>query len=281
MNVLSISSHVSYGHVGNSATVFALQRLGIETWPIHTVRFSNHPGHGRHRGRLTNAAEIAEIIAGLDDIGALQQCDAILSGYLGGADVGAAVRDSVDIIKARNPRAIYVCDPVMGDSASGFYVREDIRRQMGACAAAVDIVVPNAFELEFLTDRPSQTVEEAKVAAERLRDLGPEMVVVTSIASGSESVSTMVVTGRGATLVTTPRIELGRRPDGAGDLFAALFLGRYLEDRNPARALAAATSSVFGVIEAARAGGHRELPLVSAQSELVQPSRVFEAVALR
>ena len=97
MNVLSISSHVAYGHVGNSAAVFALQRLGIEAWPIHTVRYSNHLGHGRHRGEAASGAEIAEMVAGLDDIGALARCDAVLSGYLGQAETGYAVRDAVTL----------------------------------------------------------------------------------------------------------------------------------------------------------------------------------------
>ncbi len=119
MNVLSISSHVAYGHVGNSAAVFALQRLGIEAWPVHTVAYSNHPGHGRHRGAVASGAEIAENVAGLDDIGALAGCDAVLSGYFGDAETGAALRDAVALVKRRNPHAVYLCDPVMGDSGDG------------------------------------------------------------------------------------------------------------------------------------------------------------------
>jgi pyridoxine kinase len=30
VNILSLQSHVAYGHVGNSAAVFALQRIGVE-----------------------------------------------------------------------------------------------------------------------------------------------------------------------------------------------------------------------------------------------------------
>ena len=46
MNILSIQSHVVYGHVGNSAATFPLQRLGFEVWPIHTVQFAHHTGYG-------------------------------------------------------------------------------------------------------------------------------------------------------------------------------------------------------------------------------------------
>ena len=94
----------------------------VEIWrfsPFNIVRYSNHPGHGRHRGAAAGGTEIAEIVAGLDDIGTLAGCDAVLSGYFGRAETGFAVRDAVTLIKRRNPNAVYLCDPVMGDSGDG------------------------------------------------------------------------------------------------------------------------------------------------------------------
>ena len=230
---------------------------------------------------MASGAEIAEIVAGLDDIGALAGCDAVLSGYFGDAETGAAVRDAVALVKRRNPHAVYLCDPVMGDSEDGFFVSDDVRDQVALSLAGADIATPNAFEIEALTDTAARTIDDALIAAEKLRGLGPEIVVVTSLGDEPGPIATMAAGPDGAWLVTTPRIELGRRADGAGDVLAALFLGHYLGHRDPAAALAAATSSVYGIIEAAREGGHRELPLVAAQSELVAPSRIFEAEALR
>jgi len=277
MNVLSISSHVAYGHVGNAAAVFALQRLGVAAWPVHTVRYSNHPGHGRFRGSATSGAEISEIVAGLDEIGVLGDCDAVMSGYLGDAGSGESVRDAVKLVKRRNPDANFLCDPVMGDAEAGFFVSKDVQEQARSATAAADIVTPNAFEIEALTGIAAQTVEGALAAAKRLHEQGPDIVVVSGLAIEPGSIATMVSESSGASLVATPCTELGHRPDGAGDLLAALFLGHYLINRDSRAALAAAVSSVFGVIEAAHAGGHRELPLVAAQSELISPTRKFEA----
>src|SRR6185437_14952326 len=95
MNLLSIQSHVAYGHVGNSAAVFPLQRMGVEVWPIHTVQFSNHTGYGAWRGRASEAALIGEIVAGLETRGVLGECDGVLSGYVGAPDIGAAILDAV------------------------------------------------------------------------------------------------------------------------------------------------------------------------------------------
>lgn len=280
MNVLAISSHVAHGHVGNSAAVFALQLLGIEVWPVHTVAYSNHPGYGRYRGAERSAREITEIVAGLEDIGALARCDAVVSGYLGRAETGAAVRDAVSRVKRGNPKALYLCDPVMGDAEDGFFVADDVRAEIDLCVAAADIVTPNAFEIEALTGIAARTVDGALAAAEGLRGRGPATVIVTGLDPGPGAIATLAAESDGAWLVTTPRIELGRRPDGAGDLLAALFLGHYLADRDTGAALAAATSSVYGIIEAARIEGSGELPLIAARSELVAPSRVFAAEAL-
>ncbi|HEX6248845.1 MAG TPA: pyridoxal kinase, partial [Nocardioidaceae bacterium] len=95
MNILSIQSLVAYGHAGNSAAIFPLQRLGHDVWPVITVHFSNHTGYGAARGPLLSADDIAEVIHGVEDRGALDRCDAVLSGYQGAEDVGSVILDAV------------------------------------------------------------------------------------------------------------------------------------------------------------------------------------------
>ena len=124
MNLLSIQSHVAYGHVGNSAAVFPLQRMGVEVWPIHTVQFSNHTGYGKWQGRVFDAALIRDVVAGIEQRGVLGECDGVLSGYMGGADIGAAILDAVATVKRANPSAHYCCDPVIGDVGRGVFVRD-------------------------------------------------------------------------------------------------------------------------------------------------------------
>ena len=123
MSILSIQSLVAYGHAGNSAAVFPLQRLGREVWPVMTVHFSNHTGYGAWRGPLLSADDVAEVILGVEERGAFADCEAVLSGYQGAEDVGAVVLDAVARVKALNPRAIYCCDPVMGDVGLACFTR--------------------------------------------------------------------------------------------------------------------------------------------------------------
>src|SRR5690242_4777814 len=115
MNVLSIQSHVAYGHVGNASAVFPMQRLGVEVWPVHTVQFSNHTGYGAWRGPVFAAETIREVVRGIGERGILGTCDAVLSGYMGSAEIGAAILEAVEAVRAANPRALYCCDPVIGD----------------------------------------------------------------------------------------------------------------------------------------------------------------------
>ncbi|MCH8925190.1 MAG: pyridoxal kinase PdxY [Proteobacteria bacterium] len=285
MNILSIQSHVTYGHVGNSAAVFPLQRLGFEVWPLHTVQFSNHAGYDGFTGRVFPAEHLREVVEGLAARGVLGACDGVLSGYLGGAEAGAAVLEAVDRVKAANPRALYACDPVMGDGAGdaggGLYVDPALPAFFREHALArADIVTPNLFELETLTGATVATLDEAVAAARRALALGPSVVLVTGLrheATGAGEVELLAVTGEDAWRLCTPLLACDPQPNGAGDLLAALYLGHYLRTREPARALEAAAAATFAVLARTQAAGTRELQLIAAQDEIVRPTRHFSA----
>ncbi len=143
MNILSIQSHVAYGHVGNAAAIFPMQRLGVEVWPIHTVQFSNHPGYGAWRGRVFDAGLISELVEGIAGRGVLATCDAVLSGYMGSRETGEAILDAVARVKAANPKAVYACDPVIGDTGRGIFVAPGIPEFMREQAVpAAEIITP-------------------------------------------------------------------------------------------------------------------------------------------
>src|SRR5215470_10233667 len=174
MHILSIQSHVAYGHVGNAAAVFPLQRMGVEVWPIHTVQFSNHTGYGSWQGRVFDAGMISEVVAGIEQRGVLGECDGVLSGYMGSAGIGAAILDAVATVKRANPAAKYCCDPVIGDVGRGIFVREGIPEFMREKAVpAADIITPNQFELEYLSGHESGTLRAACDTVKAVHDFGP------------------------------------------------------------------------------------------------------------
>ena len=279
MNILSIQSHVAYGHVGNSAAVFPLQRLGCEVWPIHTVQFSNHTGYGAWSGQVFAAAMIRELVDGIAARGVLASCDGVLSGYVGAADTGAAILDSVAKVKAANPAARYCCDPVIGDRGRGVFVRPGIAEFMRDHAVpAADIVTPNHFELDNLTGRSASTLAQACGAIDDVHALGPSTVLVTSLQTQdtpNNAIDLVASDASGRFRVRTPK--LGRSFDGAGDLIAALFFLHLLREATIAQALSRATSSVFGLLRATVEAGAREMLLIEAQDEIVNPGQLFPA----
>ncbi len=283
MNILSIQSSVAYGHVGNSAAVFPLQRMGFEVWPLNTVHFSNHTGYGEWRGSVLAAEDVAGIVRGIEDRDVLPGCDAVLSGYMGDVSLGEVIVGAVARIKQHNPKAIYCCDPVMGDTGRGFFVRSGIPEFIKEVAVpAANIITPNQFELEFLTGVEIGDLEDALGAADRARRLGPETVLTTSLRrrdAAAGTIEMLVVSEEGAWLVRTPMLAL--EVNGAGDATAALFLARLLRGETLARALSMTASAVHAVLEETHRTGSREMRLVAAQQSIVDPPLRFEARRIR
>jgi pyridoxine kinase len=279
MNLLSIQSHVAYGHVGNAAAVFPLQRMGVEVWPVHTVQFSNHPGYGDWQGRVFDAGMIRELVAGIEQRGVLGTCDGVLSGYMGGADIGAAILDCVASVKRANPAAPYACDPVIGDVGRGVFVRAGIPEFIRAKAVpAADIITPNQFELDYLSGRETKTLSEARDAIKAVHDLGPRAILVTSLhtqETPADAIDLLASDEKGCFRVRTPKLPLV--VNGAGDAIAALFFAHYLRTAKIEEALSHAASAIFGVLRKTAEAGAPEIQLVAAQDEFVNPSRMFEA----
>ncbi len=277
MNILSIQSWVAYGHVGNASAVFPLQRLGAEVWAINTVQFSNHTGYGAWTGTVATGAQVAALVDGIAARGVLGQCDAVLSGYMGDAAIGTAILDAAARVRAANPAALYCCDPVIGDSDTGPYVRPGIAEFMRDRAVpAADIATPNQFELEFLTGIACASLAATKRAVAALQASGPRRVLVTSLrteATPADVVEMLAADGPDCHLLRTPRLDIA--VNGAGDAIAALFLFHVLRTGDTAAALAQAGSAVFGLLARTEAAGSREILTVAAQQEFITPSREF------
>ena len=277
--ILSIQSHVVYGHVGNSAVVFPLQRIGCEVMALDTVQFSNHTGYPDWRGETFGPAMIDDCVAGIAARGALARCDGLLSGYMGSAGIGAAILRAVGAGRAANPDLVYCCDPVLGDVGRGVYVRdgiEDLVRERALPAAT--LLTPNHFELDRLSGLPSTTLAGARAALAALHARGPRTILVTSLVldeTPADALDLLVSEAGALWRLRTPRAPIEAR--GAGDVIAGLFLAHWLRSRSGAEALANAGSSVYGLIAASAEARSRELLIVAAQEEFIRPSRRFVA----
>ncbi|WP_101845624.1 pyridoxal kinase PdxY [Zhihengliuella sp. ISTPL4] len=283
MKILSIQSAVAYGHVGNSAAVFPLQRIGVEVLPVYTVTFSNHTGYGAWRGPLIDPADVGEVITGIEERGVFGSIDAVLSGYQGSEGIGDVIIDAVARVKAANPDALYACDPVMGNAKSGCFVAPAIPILLRERVVPVaDIITPNQFELGFLTETEPDTLESTLASVDLARAMGPRTVLVTSVERPDreeDTIEMLAVDDAGAWLVQTPHLPM--KANGSGDVTAALFTAHYIDTGSAQTALERTASSVYDLLQATLDSGERELQLVEAQEFYANPRMQFTARQVR
>ncbi|GAA4147229.1 pyridoxal kinase PdxY [Leifsonia shinshuensis] len=283
MRILSIQSAVAYGHVGNSAAVFPLQRIGVEVLPVYTVNFSNHTGYGAWRGPLIAPDDVRAVITGIEERGVLGSIDAVLSGYQGGEGIGDVIVDAVARVKAANPNAVYACDPVMGNAKSGCFVAPAIPELLRDRVVPVaDIITPNQFELGYLTGTEPGDLESTLASVDAARAMGPRTVLVTSVErpdQPEDTIEMLAVDDAGAWIVQTPRLPL--KANGSGDVTAALFTAHYVASGDAASALSKTVSSVYDLLANTLASGDRELRLVESQESYAHPREQFAVTQVR
>lgn len=270
MNVLSLTSHVCYGHVGGQASVLPLQRLGHEVWHVPTVLFSNHPGYGVYGGGPVKQIRFDDLVDSMIAREFAGSCHALHTGYLGQAGITAAILRALQEIRRRPGGGIYLCDPVMGDNGR-LYVEDSIVDAMrDTLVPAADVVTPNRFELSVLTGQDTADLPSVLTACRALQAVGPRRVVCTTAGQDDNELTLLAVDDDDAFIVRLPYVA--DAPFGTGDAFSGLLLGRLLNGERFDTAVSAATASVHGLIRATKAAGQSELAVVAAQEEIVAPA---------
>jgi pyridoxine kinase len=282
MNVISIQSQVAFGHVGNSAAVFPMQMHGIDVIAVPTTLLSNRPGYKTIRGRVLEAQLVADLLLGIEERGAVETANLILSGYLGSAEIADVVADFVARAKARNPALLYACDPVLGDRDRGLFVRDDIPPLVRdrLCPLA-DIITPNHFEFEWLCGAEAKTIDQVIARARTLHVRGPKTVVITSAELADTpdgEIESLAVEPSGGWRACTPKLPIS--PNGTGDLFAALFVAARVRGADTPEALSRAASAIFAVLERTAAHRTEEMRIVESAEQLIHPKQRFEAMAV-
>jgi pyridoxine kinase len=272
--VLSFHSQVAGARVGNSVAAFALERLGVQVLAMPTVLYGRRPDRGRPGGGPMPASLLGSMLEGLRDDGRLASVDAVFSGYVAIPEQIAIIVEAADKVRAVNREAVFVVDPIMGDTETGRYVAQDVVDGIVATLApAADVIMPNAWEMALIAGVADTSQTAMRQAC---RKLG-KPALVSSIDT-PDGIGVLYGAPTGDWLVETARLP--RAPKGTGDLLAALFLGRRLSGQAPAVALEAAVASVHDVIVRALASESDDLPLPAAQDLLVDPMTWVNARSL-
>lgn len=280
-HLLAIQSHVVFGHAGNSAAVFPMQRVGVNVWPLNTVQFSNHTQYGQWTGEVLAPEQIPALVDGIATIGELGNCDAVLSGYLGSAAQGRAILTGVARIKAVNPNALYLCDPVMGHPEKGCIVPAEVSDfLLDEAVAVADVLCPNQLELDSFCGRRAESLEDCVAMARSLLARGPKAVLVKHLAypgRKAEDFEMLLVTAEGSWHLQRPLLAFARQPVGVGDLTSGLFLARVLLGDSWVAAFEFTAAAVHEVLLETQACTSYELELVRAQDRITHPRVRFEA----
>jgi pyridoxine kinase len=262
--ILSIQSQVVGARVGNSVAAFAMERLGVRVLALPTTLLGRRPDRGAPGGGPLPAATLRVMIEALEGDGQFAEIDAVLTGYLGAAEQVPVILDAVERIKAANSKAIFACDPAVGDEGRLFVNDALADAMLNGLAPRADWLMPNAYELGLMTNRSIDAPATAREAARRFG----KPVLVSSIRTATGLGNLYVAPGSEWFCET---MRLPRAPKGAGDLLSALFLARRLRGDALTVALEGATGGVYDVIVRSIAADSEDLLLPEAQDVLAEP----------
>ncbi|MGL5007135.1 MAG: pyridoxal kinase PdxY [Plesiomonas sp.] len=283
-NVLSIQSHVVYGYAGNKAAVLPMQLLGVDVWPLHTVQFSNHTQYKKWQGMVFPQEQIGLLTQGMDEIGVLNECDAVLSGYIGAAEQGQSILAAVRAVKAKNPQALYFCDPVMGHPEKGCIVADGVAEFLARDAVpCADVLAPNLIELQILSGMAVDNFDQAVAAAQHLLTRGPKMVLVKHLSragKNSTQFEMLLVSQQQILHISRPLHDFDRQPVGVGDLTSAVFLANLLNGKTEQDAFEHTTNAINDVMTCTQKNQKYELQIVAAREHIVNPVSQYRAQVL-
>jgi pyridoxine kinase len=230
--VLSISSQVAYGPVGNSASVPALQAAGFTVSQVPTIILSNHPGLGKPSGVKLPATELEAILKSLDGLGVLDSCIGVMTGYFASADQIQIVATFVRGMKEKNSSLYVLVDPVLGDDDSLYVSNEVANAIRDELLPLATCITPNRFELGWLSGKPVSNKSEALIAA---ASLPCKEILATSIPLDADNVATLAIT-RDEYAETSGPVK-SSVPHGTGDFLAGLYLSARLNGYESPEAL--------------------------------------------
>lgn len=280
-HILSIQSHVVFGYAGNKSATFPMQLLGADVWALNTVQFSNHTQYGKWTGMIMPKEQIGEIVQGIKNIDQLKQCDAVLSGYIGSADQVQEIVNVVKEVKQANPKAIYLCDPVMGHPDKGCIVADGVKEGLVNIAMAeADIITPNLVELRELTGLEVNNFEQALEAVKAILTKGPKKVLVkhlSKVGKDQNKFEMLLANQDGIWHISRPLHEFSRDPVGVGDLTAGLFLANLLNGQSDLEAFEHTANAVNEVMEMTYQSGLYELQIIAARDRILNPTCNYKA----
>ncbi|KAL3282786.1 hypothetical protein HHI36_005953 [Cryptolaemus montrouzieri] len=286
--ILSIQSHVVHGYVGNKSAVFPLQLLGFEVDFINSVQLCTHTQYKKVTGQILNETDLAALFQGIKE-NELDNYDYLLTGYVGSPSFLKEIAAVYSHLKLVNPNITFVCDPVMGDNGSLYVPKELVPLYRDNIVPHADILTPNQFELELLTDMKVNNLEETWKAIDVLHAKGCKTVVVSSSELGEKGHSLALastILGNSCQRITITFKKKEAIFVGTGDMFAALILAwmhktkdnlKISLENTIATLQAILERTLLSIGDTSHTPANLELKLIQSKKEIEEPKVIFSA----
>lgn len=250
--VVAVHDLSGVGRVSLMAVIPILSSMGFQVCPLPTAVLSTHTQYPTF-SFLDLTDEMKRIIANWEKLNI--QFDTFYTGYLGSPCQARIVGDF--ICKFRRPEQdLVVVDPVLGDNGKLYTgISEEMVIEMRHLIRYADVITPNMTELFCLLNKPHQAIvndKELKLYLRELSDIGPEVVIVTSVPVSDNPHMTSVYAynrnGNKYWKVTCP--YLPAHYPGTGDTFTSVITGALMQGDSLPIALDRATQFILQGIRA-------------------------------
>jgi pyridoxine kinase len=261
--VISIQSQVVHGHVGNSAAVYPMQAEGVTVAAVPTTLLSNHPRYPTVRGRVLDAGVVSDLLLGVEERGLIEQASVLVTGYLGSQAIADVVADFAERVLPRNPKLLYLCDPVIGDDDKVYVADGILDVVRNRLVPAASLITPNRFELELLSGTKARNEAAVLAASAAITAQGPAGIVATGCTLADTppgQVETILCSDGQLSRFATPRLPI--RPCGTGDLLTGLIAAHLAKGASVETAVRIAVDTVYSVLLRTQERGAEEMCLV-------------------
>ena len=228
--VAAIHDLSGFGRASLTVVTPILSCMGVQVCPLPTAVLSTHSKFKDHYF-IDLTDHLLPIIEHWERLGLM--FDAIYSGFLGSSQQIEIVSDFVH--RFRTEKTLVVIDPVMGDDGVLYGpMTPDIVAGMQRLITVADIITPNITEAAFLLGQPlPELISETEIKRwlVALADMGPQIVIITSVPDQKEKRHTSVYAYNTADKRFW-RVSCSYLPaayPGTGDAFASVLTGALLQ----------------------------------------------------
>lgn len=213
--ILTVAESDSCGGSGIQADIKTITALGgYAATAVTAITVQNSKGL-HDEAFMPPGLVTAQMRAVLEDIGV----DAIKTGAMGSVGMIDAVADILDDVQERS--YIVVVDPAMvARGGKALLDHEGVAALKRRLLVRASVIIPNRREAELLTGMNIRDLDEMRHAADMMRTLGADAVVLKGGVLNSESVVDLLAWDGGEEVYESP-LQNTRHTHGAGCTLAA------------------------------------------------------------